>query len=455
MEQNLTDVAAERAVLAAIFQYGKEAYLECFDSINAQSFSQHLNSVIYSILMYLYGQDMDVVVDLAKLMSGAKEIGLLNEIENDIKYINTLFNFNVELTNIRGFSIKLRKLQETKELLCCIDSTASAIREITGNETISEIVAIAEKPIYDFTNRLMGGAQQVEQVGVGLDEYLENIRDQKIVGIDIGCPIYQEAIGGLEMGVHVIGARKKTGKSFKALNAAIYNAGKNRLPTLLLDTELQKENGQWIRMLARVSEINQDLIKHGKFYEDERMLQKIERAANVLKSIPLDYLNVAGRQFDEIISIVRRWLMQKVGYDNHGKLNKCLVVYDYLKITASNDIKAVTEWQQLGFRMGSLHDICVQYNFPILTFVQLNREHEIAASDRISWYCTSYASFSSKTPEEIAEDGPQNGNRKLVIEDARFGEGLDGGDYINFAFNGGISRIKELTTRNRIHKDRA
>jgi len=135
-------------------------------------------------------------------------------------------------------------------------------------------------------------------------------------------------------------------------------------------------------------------------------------------------------------------------------MNRCLVVYDYLKLTSSTQIRDITEWQEIGFRVTQLHDLTVQYNFPCLTFTQLNRELQIAASDRISWFATSYCSFQKKEPEEIAEDGRENGNRKMIVEDCRFGPGLDDGDFINFDFFGKIGKITEGKTRNDLGRQR-
>ena len=59
-----------------------------------------------------------------------------------------------------------------------------------------------------------------------------------------------------------------------------------------------------------------------------------------------------------------------------------------------------------------------------------------------------------KSDEEIAEDGDDIGNRKLVPVVSRHGAGLEEGDYINISMKGDIARIKENKTRNEIKKSR-
>ena len=91
----------------------------------------------------------------------------------------------------------------------------------------------------------------------------------------------------------------------------------------------------------------------------------------------------------------------------------------------------------------------------MLVFVQLNRDgitkestDAVSGSDRLIWLCTSFSIFKSKSPEELAEDGPNAGNRKLVPIVSRHGAGMDDGDYINMNMIGANAKLIELQTRN-------
>jgi hypothetical protein len=55
-----------------------------------------------------------------------------------------------------------------------------------------------------------------------------------------------------------------------------------------------------------------------------------------------------------------------------------------------------------------------------------------------------------KSDEEVADDGDDNGNRKLVIIKARHGSGLEYGNYINVKMNGAIAKLTEWYTRDEI-----
>jgi hypothetical protein len=111
---------------------------------------------------------------------------------------------------------------------------------------------------------------------------------------------------------------------------------------------------------------------------------------------------------------------------------------------------AMQEYQALGFQITKMNDFCIKYDLPCLSFVQLNREEEIAQSDRLQWLASTVAKFQMKSDEEVADDGDENGNRKLVIVKARHGSGLEYGNYINVKMNGAIAKLTEWYTRDEL-----
>jgi hypothetical protein len=156
---------------------------------------------------------------------------------------------------------------------------------------------------------------------------------------------------------------------------------------------------------------------------------------------------------------MRRWILQEVGFDENGRTNNCLIIYDYLKLMSADSLSNIQEFQALGFQITSLHNFCVEYDCPCLSFVQLNRDgitrestDVVSGSDRLIWLCTSFSIFKNKSDEEIAEDGPEAGNRKLIPIVARHGPALEDGDYINMSMNGSIAQIVENITRNELKK---
>jgi hypothetical protein len=84
----------------------------------------------------------------------------------------------------------------------------------------------------------------------------------------------------------------------------------------------------------------------------------------------------------------------------------------------------------------------------------LNRQHEVSQSDRLIWLCNSFSKFETKEDTELADDGPEGGNRKLTVCETRYGGGLDDGDYICLNFERSINKITEIGARSAVLRQR-
>jgi hypothetical protein len=211
--------------------------------------------------------------------------------------------------------------------------------------------------------------------------------------------------------------------------------------------------------LASLSGVPINDIATGKFSYDQSKMEKVNLAKEKLKEAPYHYINISGKPFDQTLSIIRRWILQEIGYDENGRVNDCMIIYDYLKLMTSDHLSNnVAEFQALGFQITALHNFCVEYDCPCLAFVQLNRDgitkestDVVSGSDRLIWLCTSFSIFKEKSIEEKA-DHPDAGNRKLVPIVTRHGPGMDNMNYINMSMEGETARIKEGFTRDELFK---
>jgi replicative DNA helicase len=455
----LCDPAAERAVLAGICNYGENAYLDIADIVQETSFTVDSNSIIFKCLKTLFDNEHKSKIDIASIYSVAQELGVshvLNKKE-EAQHLKAIMDFPVSEDNIRKFAAKIRKLEIARLLRKQLEATQDKILDVTGNEPISSIIGIAEDSIFNFTSLLNDSDSGPEQISTGLDNYIKELEENKIdqVGIPTGFPIYDQAIGGgLRKGtINVIGARPKTGKTLLSDNMG-YNVAKLGIPVLNMDTEMNKED-HIHRLLAMIAEVEINNIETGKFAETPEKKNKINHAVQQLKEAKLYHKSIAGKPFEDQLAIMRRWLVKEVGLNDDGTAKDCVIFYDYLKLMDSAGISQdLKEYQVLGFMMTSLHNFAVRYKVPIVAFIQLNRDgitkestDSASGSDRIIWLCSNFSIFKRKSDEEIAEDGPDNGNRKLVPLVSRHGGGLDDNDYINCYMKGWCAKIAEGRTR--------
>lgn len=459
MDSNLSDVGAERAVLAGLFSYGLESYIEISDLLSYGSFAHQNNQVIYKCIEKILNNDVEV--DLPSILAASEQLNLSGVIKTnqELEYIKSLMDFPIKKENVVYFAAQIKKFELARKAKKIANKITKDLDSINGDESIDEIINLIENPITDFLRQDDIG-QKPEKLGDDIDEYLEFLIENKCdqIGLSSGFPRFDAVVGGglRRKCVDLVSARPGVGKSVFADNVALHNARKG-IPVLMLDTEMSKED-HLNRVVSNISGVPIEEVSTGKFADDDEKLIKVKEAMEEIRDVPYTYVSVAGAPFETIMNTIKRWIVQDVGQDEYGRTNDCLVVYDYLKLMSSSSINNnIQEYQALGFQITNLHNLAVKFDFPCLSFVQLNRDgitkestDAVSGSDRLIWLCTSFSIFKLKSAEELAEDGPSSGNRKLVTLKARHGAGLLDGNYINMNMIGSHSQLLELRTRDEV-----
>lgn len=459
LRETLTDPSAERAVLSGLCKYGENAYLDISDLLSSASFTIDSNSFIYACIQHIYSNDSNATIDLAYIYSAAQELGYKDVLssKDEALHIKAILDFPVDQSNIRKFATKIKKLEIARNIGDQLGLAQKELNEVTGSESIADILNIAESKVLDLSLLLGDNKTEPESIGKNIDAYIQNLEDNPVdqVGLSTGFPIYDQAIGGglRKSTVNVIAARPKTGKTLLADNMGYYLANSG-VPVLNMDTEMTTDD-HINRIIGMMTEVDLKTIETGKFKDSADLRSKIHEAKNQLKSTKLYYKSIAGKPFDEQLGIMRRWVIKEVGLNDDGTAKDCVIFYDYLKLMDSAGISQdMKEYQVLGFMMTALHNFATKYRVPIVAFVQLNRDgitkestDTASGSDRIIWLCSNFSIFKRKSDEEIAEDGPTAGNRKLIPLVSRHGGGLEDNDYINCHMKGWCAKITEGKTK--------
>ena len=328
----LCDQSAERAVLSGILHYGEDAFLDVTDIITESSFTIDSNQIIYRCLKNTCEKNSKPKIDIATVYSSAQELDLghiLNK-KDEAQHLRAIFDFPVNLENVRKFAAKIRKLEIARSLHKELDEVKDKLLDINGSEPISSILGLAEDSIFSFASKISNDNESAPSLmGEGIEEYIEylqeNIVDQ--IGIPTGFHAYDQSIGGgLRKGtVNVIGARPKTGKTLLSDNMG-RNIAKLGIPVLNMDTEMSKKD-HIHRLLAMASEIEISKIETGRFSESPNIKSKVIAAAQELKNLPIHHKVIAGKPFDEQLSIMRRWLVKEVGLNDDGTAKDCVIFY--------------------------------------------------------------------------------------------------------------------------------
>ncbi|MFI5404938.1 MAG: DnaB-like helicase C-terminal domain-containing protein [Nitrososphaerales archaeon] len=461
----LSNVASERAVLAGIAKYGIDAYADVESLLEEQTFTVEMNKIIYKCLQN--SLKTSNTIDFSSILSSANDLKLYEYIQekDGLKHINAILQTPINLDNVKEHAVKARRLQFGRETQEALRKSFKNVNGINGSENINSILSLAEGPLEEASIKyLKNENNRPIAISNSLDDYIQHVIDNPCdqIGLTTGLPGYDYVIGGgpRRKGLDIIGSRMKVGKSTIADCIALHVAGKNQIPVLMLDSEMGEED-HYERLLANLSSVETTEIGTGKFGKDKNKLDRVFKARDFLRQTPYHYMSIAGRKFDEILSIIRRWVLKEVGY-SEGRLRDCLIIYDYLKLNTDSDIKnqSLQEYQLLGFQTTKLKDLAIQYDFPCITFVQVNRDgitqessNIIGGSDRIGQYCSSFCLFKPKSEEEIATDGIMAGNRKMVPVFVRHGPGAEGCGYICLQMDGKFARIKHLGTIREVEKN--
>ena len=395
---------------------------------------------------------------MSSIISCATQLGFTSFIEDkdNKEYVKALFKLPITKENVKNNAILLKKLDIARAGQKMASKIYFNLSDINGGEKVSEIINKVQSEVLEFEMSITDNeSDKTEFIGEGIKDFITHLatNENSVMGIPSFINEYNHCVGGGRRrgGVYLIGARPKTFKSTIAINDGLFcsNMGTH---VLYLDTEMSKE-GQLPRILSCLSGVDKDDIESGSFGKDEHKLNKVIQAGKRLESLPFSYRRIAGKPFEEVLSIIKKWAVSTVGVEN-GRRKDCIIIYDYFKLMSSSSMENMQEFQALGFQISALCDFCGDYDIPCSAFVQLNRDgidkntsDIISQSDRLLWLCSSFSILRRKTAEEIEIDGYNNGNLKLIpTAEQRHGPGIDEGNYINLLAIGEKSTIVERPT---------
>lgn len=450
-------------MLAGVIRNGVETYLDVCDLVTPRTFTEPLFEVVWSCVSHLYSQQEEVAqIDWPTLVGAASSLGVKKELEASgvRQRLRGIIAEPVKPESARRHAAKIRKLEIARLLESQVRAAGKQLGLVTGDETLTKIISLAEEPIFDLTSCLTDdGAGGAKRMGDGAVEYMqylmENPRD--MVGISTGMESFDKSLGGglRPNSFDIIAARPKTGKTQVVDNVGIHISGKEGIPAFNIDTEMTQEE-HLHRIIANLSGVPCHDIETGKVVFNKIGKKQVLDAAERLSTMPYWYECIIGKQFEEMLASLRRWVVREVGLDERGKAKPCVIIYDYLKMLDQNfSSSGLQEHQALGYITTALKNFMGRYGVACLSFAQLNREgidredtDAIAGSDRIIHYCTSFTIYKKKTDEERTEAMDlQKYTHKLVPIIGRHGKGLQDGDYINILADYDHGRIIEGPTR--------
>ena len=454
-DQNKFDIKSELDVVSYAMKSGSQNFYAVLSDVSEEHFSDKTLGCCFKTIQNIYEKEKVDNISASTIVGYARNSGYWDIVDKDrfIKAIESAEETEIDKSEASISAKRVKYWFVVRKLLGKISEAQVKVQKTKGDEEILDVISSVEESIFNFIPEIKRENDYTNLADFAVEhvDYLAK-NPVTMAGIPTGFPRYDSCIGGgFRRGtVNVVGARPKVGKSTFCLNVA-KNVSFAGIPVLYLDTEMKKET-QAIKWVSLCSGVPQQEIETGSFASSERSSLIVKNSIDESKTKPFYHISIAGMKPQEIFSVCRRWLSTVVGKNTDGSTKDCLIILDYLKTMDLGDLGDFQEYQYLGDLITKLHNFSVKNDVPILATVQLNRDginkedtSVVSGSDRILWLCSSLAFLKKKTDEDVAAgDSKNNGDRKLVVLETRYGKGMDSSsEYINVMSNMDKSELNE------------
>lgn len=339
----------------------------------------------------------------------------LNELVDmsDVLARETVEEYKMLVDNVMDCSFRrdtFRRLKECQAL--CYDRSVEDV----------------EQKIYDMIDDVMmefSTTNEIPQYKDVIDQYWEEVRARQGSGY-AGIPFKFGTLNEyatIEPGeLFIFAAEAKQGKSMMLLNCAV-DLLKQDKAVLYLDSELNTRMFT-ARILAHLTGIEYKRLKSGNYSEEEAL--KIDEAREWMKTRKFTHIYIPMFDPQSIYTAVKK-VSHTQGVD--------VLIVDYFKGSGEGD--AFNSYQELGKFVDLVKNrICGEMGICGIGAAQATTTGKVADSAKIGRNASTIAIIQDKTPDEIVEDGPNCGNKKLRVILNRNGMQHASDEYIDLKFDG-------------------
>lgn len=405
----------ERALLSYAIKRADNFYSIC-SKVEETDFLYPEHRTIYTLLKALVDRGGLHKFDLSMIVNEAQANGVLDNI-GGYDYVESISDMPLERENLSHYIGRVLESSTKYRLYKDLVSSMTALEEnARAGKSSEDLIGMVESKIMDLSTRTKSIGEP-RDLGDGLLDYIEERRASPVEmsGISTGYPILNQQIDGLIPGtLTVLSARKKMGKSTFLTNVAAHISYRLKIPVLYVDTEMTFN--EWRnRVIAMLTGVEERIIKHGGY--DDETYTKIKQGLQIVEKGKLFHEHMPGYSVDKLTALYKKYKLK----ENIG-----VAFFDYIKEPDSTSIdRQRREWQILGDVATRLKDLAGTLDIPFFTAVQLNREGDVAGSDRISWFADVVMQWKKRDKDEVENNkaacGDEGGQFKLIIKDTRRG----------------------------------
>ena len=429
----VSNVVAESATVASLAQHPEYAFYS--EQLLPEHFTDTKNACLYAALTALARMDVKTVdaLNIVSALDSSDETKHMTELitVQDIQSFldvsgmiarHTPEDYILVAKNVLSAALRrdvLDRLQEC-EALCLKDDVEDfeqkiytimdrVLMDYTATNDVPEFKDVVDDMVNEIKARSNGNFASIPFKFKTLNEY---------VTIDPGELV-------------IFAADAKQGKSMMLLNCAVDLLKKNQR-VLYIDSELSTRLFT-CRLLSNLSRIKFRNIKNWQLTQGEENLVRAKIEWIKTKDFTHIYMPIFDSQ--TIYTICKKM------YHVHGPY---VLIIDYFKSSSEND--AFNTYQELG-RLADMvkNRIAGDLNIAALAAAQATSTGKVAESAKLVRSASTIINIASKTEQEIEADGPECGNKKLIVKFNRNGMQMLENDYIDIKFDGDIATYEEAT----------
>lgn len=380
LSDKVYDHSAEHGLVALLLQH-PDKVVEAALALKEDSFALPIPKAIFKLIKHLVseGQTLDTLRIISEAQKFPQIYRYLGE-EQAFANIEALRSVDTDIDSFDAFIESIKKHYIARQMIDGSEKLRQKVYDSYQRETSDSLLSIAQ----EFGTKLAVDNQSrgniLSHMGTGLTELVvRDVPADGITGIHTMYPTLDRITLGLQpKETYTIVAQSGEGKSvlLKCLSTRI--AIVQRIPTLYLDTEMDRESQQH-RMLSELSDVPELDIKNGKYRNDKSAVERVTQAKRAIENGCLYHKEITDFSIEQVVNLCRYAVMT---------LGVKVIVYDYIKIpdSFSGDER---EHVWLGKMTSALkNEVAKELNVAVLTAAQSdqNDPRHVADSARIKRY---------------------------------------------------------------------
>ena len=349
----------ERAVLGALM-IDKDAYAVVCEMLNAESFYEPRNQMIYTAIQQL--EMAERPVDVLTVAEQLSKMGKLEEVGGPA-YVAELSMRVASSANIEYHASIIAQKSLARQLI----SFASMVETKAFDDTIDvdDLMQEAEGSLFELSQRNMKkDYTQIDPVIKNAIEVIQKAAANKdgLTGVPTGYHKLDDITSGWQPSdLVIIAGRPAMGKTSFALSMAKNIAADYQVPMAFFSLEMS--NVQLVnRLISNCCEIQGSKILNGQLQPDE--WERLDKRLNNLLGAPLYVDDTPGLSVFELRTKARRLVRE------HGVK---IIMIDYLQLMNANGMRFSSRQEEVSTISRSLKSLAKELNVPILALSQLNR----------------------------------------------------------------------------------